>query len=398
MLKKETAVVWLPLLVAMTVVFAFHTASCERELDSNLEGPMSFRVNIMQGDRGERENPRVFSADPVTYRLNIYAMTEASNVDSGFTRYVHLNAGPTGRICAEQDTSRLKKVGLGWYVQVVNGVAENVPVRVEGLHGRSHIWIEDTGTDEQPGSYSTGLSEPIWSANPTIRNLQETDHPSTNALFGDFVEIDAEARSLVVTGITNDGFYVTDESEVADIYNALYVYSFSRPGDLEEGDVLGQLSGISDEFYGFTELSFPSWHVVGHGAQLPPAVVVTAEMVEDDDLMERYESRFAVVENVFVCPLDEDYEVYGQWKGLIGYDDMPMPGTEEFMAACAKKDGVITVVSSVSAPDFDPSEYAGTPIDAIYGNLRFHVSARWMIYPRDEEDILVNAKSGSLFY
>lgn len=340
---------------------------CEQRLDSELDGPLTFEVEIVAGDAGTAEAPRPFSGDPVTFEIDIRAVDLDGQPADWFAGPVRLGVEPVGELAKGQVRD----------VELVDGRAARVPVALEGLHGSATIWVEDQGADEAPGSYATGLSPLIHVVHPTIRQLQEGKHHETSALNGDFVELEVAGRAVVVTGITKDGFYATDTAEVGGVYAGIFVYSFSRPA-VEIGDTLGRLSGTAEEYYGFTELSFPSWKVAGT-AELPPAIEIDEALLAEDALMEQYEGGVVEVRDVVVCPLEDDYATYGQWSVLVDPDGL-----------CAGGLGAISVVSAFTAPGFDPAAHVGQGLARLTGNLRYHMAAnpKWIIYVRDDGDIV----------
>lgn len=357
------------LIAGLLIIQAF---SCEEELDSLADGPLSFEVTFVNGtDTGSKSSPLTYTTDAMEFKINVTAIDQDGSVAKWFNGNVHVGINPTGKLSKRQNQ----------WIELRSGIlTEPFTVNVEELHGKTNLWIEDIGTDDAPGSYATGLSPDIWIENPTIRNVQETDLITTSPLKGDFVQINTQGRVLYVTGVSTDGFYVTDLSEPEDIFNGMYVYSHSRPSDVMNGDCLSQLSGTADEYYGFTELSFPSWKPV----KCPPNVsldVINLDIntMNDDILMEQYESRLVKIDNPVVCPMtdtrdEKAFEIYGQWKVTIEGGD------------CQTGNGTIIIFSP---PDsgFDPRESVGETVQfgncdkCIEGNLRYHVAPKWMIYP-----------------
>ncbi len=136
------------------------------------------------------------------------------------------------------------------------------------------------------GSQATGVSRHIYFRNPALQHIQ-IDGPTygngaaTNdlsAMTQSFVEIDTRADAtgplppghgqLIVTGIFNEGFFVTDlapetlsflPAELQRGFNHLYAYSFSYPDELLVGDRLDVLAGTTQDFSGATQISFPFW-------------------------------------------------------------------------------------------------------------------------------------------
>ena len=71
----------------------------------------------------------------------------------------------------------------------------------------------------------------------------------------------SDPEYLVVTRVASSGFYVTDvgPKAVARGYNSLYAFNFSTPVNLQVCDRITSLSGTTTDFYGFTQLGFPSF-------------------------------------------------------------------------------------------------------------------------------------------
>jgi len=361
---------WAAIAAALALAAA---STCERGFDGGSEGPLTFEVDITEGDAGTAQSPIPFSSEPIELGLDIRAVDRDGELADWFEGTVHLDVAPRGRL-ARGEGRPPEEVTLS------GGVAEGVPVHVERLHGDCSIWVEDVGTEEEPGSWATGLSPTIRVADPTIRNVQETDLYLSSALKGDFLEVNLEGRIAVVTGVFPDGFYVTDTSEEGYLWSAAYAYTHSRP-DVELGDRIAALSGTADEFYGFTELGFPSWRTEGT-ADLPEPVLLTADLVDDNGAMEMYESGLVELRDVVVCPIGEAYATYGQWKVLVDPEGSCGGG------------GSIDVVSAYTVPGFDPAGRVGESIELVRGNLRYHSSADpgWIVYARFDGDIVVGGE------
>jgi hypothetical protein len=361
----------------LTAAIAFAAAGCQREIVVDDPGPLSFEVQIVGGEMGSEEAPLPFSHTPFTLTIDVAAIDRDGAPAEWFDGQLHLRVAPRGKLADGQ---------AEWF-EMTGGVAQGVPVQLVDVHNEANIWVESVGTDDAPGNYATGLSPDVWAANPTIRNVQEvTPDPvlptwETSALAGEYVQIDLTGRTVVVTGVTNDGCYVTDTTEAGLSYSSIYVYNFSRP-EVEVGDRIVSLSGTDDEFFGFTELSFPSWKVDGT-AEVPAPVVIDAVNVDDNNTLEMYESALVEVADVVVCPLGDTFYTYGQWMLLV-----------DPAGSCTGTTGLVNVVSTFTAADFDPAAHVGETLPLILGNLRYHSSAdpSWIIYVRSQEDIAAAAK------
>ncbi|MDC0722890.1 hypothetical protein [Nannocystis bainbridge] len=341
--------------------------ACVQEIDKSTGkvAPLTFKVEV-EGEVGSEKAPLIYSGSGRQFVLDIRAVDDAGETATWFSGQVTLDVAPRGQLAAGQPTT----------ITVTEGQALGVPVEVMRAHGATNIWVEDRGTEEAPGSYATGLSPTIHVAHPTLREINETDIPASSPLNGDFVKVNAEGRTLVVTGIAVDGFYLTDLTDMATGYNAIFAHTHSRPKGIEQGSVIEDIIGTVVEFYGFTELSFPTYRVGGKLSNLVP-VQITSDLVDDDQAMEKLESRLVEVRDVTVCPLGDGYATFGQWVVLV-----------DPSGNCNNGKGGVNVVSALSATGFDPADHVGGKLN-IVGDLRYHAAARpsWLLYTRDDADI-----------
>ena len=329
--------------------------------------PLSFKVE-MREPTGEIDAPLPYSTTPQTYTLDIQAVDFNGEKADWFNGEVYFDVAPRGRLAKGQPRT----------VMIKDGKAEGVVVAIEKVHGASNLWVEDRGTDDKPGSYATGLSPTLHVENPTLREISETDNIAGSALNGDFVHINTANRRLVATGIAVDGFYLTDLDEPTAAFNAIFAHTHSRPEGVQEGDLIVDIIGTVEEFYGFTELGFPTYKVKGHVDEIP-VFELTLPLIADDLGMEELESRLVQVRDVTVCELGDGYTTFGQWVVLL-----------DEQGDCSSGDGGITIVSALSATNFTPEPYVGDKLESITGDLRYHVAARppWIMYTRSDADIV----------
>jgi hypothetical protein len=341
---------------------------CKVELQRDQDTlPLSFKVEIRE-PTGEVDAPLPYSTAPQSYTLDIQAVDFNGEKADWFDGEVYLDVAPRGRLAKGQPRT----------VMIKNGRAEGVVVAVEKVHGASNLWVEDRGTDDKPGSYATGLSPTLNVENPTLREISETDNVAGSALRGDFVRVNTANRRLVATGIAVDGFYLTDLDEPTAAFNAIFAHTHSRPNGVQAGDLIVDIIGTVDEFYGFTELSFPTYKVKGHIDEIP-VFELSPQVIADDIAMEQLESRLVQVRDVTVCELGEGYSSFGQWVVLL-----------DPQGDCESGDGGITIVSALSATNFTPASLVGETLESITGDLRYHVAARppWIMYTRSDADIV----------
>lgn len=262
-------------------------------------------------------------------------------------------------------------------VHMEDGVLEDVAVFVARSVGPSHVWFEadgmlpleeegllgacadgldndgnglidladpgcaGLGDDlEAPVSLATGISPTIFFADPRVGDLQRTDLVSTSPLVGEQVRI--TAGQLVVTDVTNNGFYLMDLADDAGgVFHGLFVFTYSKPKGLSYQDVLCGLSGSVQEHVGMTQLTFPTFEVYDpestHCAQWPdldPDLVVPEPVAVTDALLPE-------------GPTGSDFDaVYTnshyleQYEGtLVVFDDVAV--STRFVACDQNKNGVI---------------------------------------------------------
>ena len=341
-------------------------AACRQEIPRTQErGPTSFRLEPAPGDRfGEIGDPLPF-ASSMTFTFDIAALDHDGEVATWFDGDVHLAVNPVGELADGQPD----------WITIQNGRADGVQIEIAGVHGQAAIWVEDLGEPDEPGSYATGASPKLLVGNPTIRNLQEIDNHRVSPLAGDYVTVDVEDRDVVVTTVTNDGFYASDKGDP--LWGGVFVFTHSRPRGVEVGERVVQLSGTAEDFYGFTELGFPSWLTQGE-TDVPPPALLDVATVASDEMMEPHEAGLVEVRDVTVCQPGVDFATFGQWVVLL-----------DSTGNCESGEGAITVLSSFTVDWFDPNEHVGERVARITGNLRYHSSATptWILIPRGNDDI-----------
>lgn len=341
-------------------------SACRQPIERGTgRGPTSFKVEVVQGEIGEIGDPLTFAAQ-IDFVLDITATDHKGEVAEWFDGDVHLDVNPVGELAD----------GQAEWISLDEGRASNVALSIAGVHGPAAIWVEDIGDSDKPGSYATGASPRLFVGDPMVADLQITDNHRVSPLAGDFVDVDVDGREVVVTAVTNDGFYISDK--MSPDYGGLFVFTHSRARGVETGDRVVQLAGTAEDFFGFTELSFPSWQMDGKPLALPQPIVITPAMTADDEQMEKLESGYVEVRNVRVCQPGADFASFGQWSAIID-------GTGN----CDTLEGAITIVSSFTVEWLDPNEHVGMTIARITGNLRYHSSAdpAWILRPRDSDDV-----------
>jgi hypothetical protein len=366
---------------------AFGPCVEKRQLENSLAG---FNVTItgisnVGGGDGTIENPYDYPPGEITISFTAEAFDQLGNPVPDFNGTVGVKVTPGELVYPETK------------VVFTNGQA-SASVQARKVFGRVALWLEDIHRDlgevarrqENPpkpctinaecseaavcnngscwyeiqletltGTWATGVSSLVHFDIPTLRQIQWDPWLTNNdgsSLDRHFVEIDCQVDNsagpwedghgqLVVTGVFNEGFFVTDLADVGQGYNHLYVYTYSYPEDTVVGDRLDTLAGTTQDFSGCTQISFPNWvqakdenlnpepfRVTDLDGVLPPTLVTTTTCADGGGSnahlcghskqnwqMEALESTRVRLENlrapdVFVnCDLDGNQEVVPDW-------------------------------------------------------------------------------------
>ena len=168
----------------------------------------------------------------------------------------------TASVTAAYGPARLWIEDLG-YVPVP--VGPNKPACSDGSDNDGDVGIDfpaDPGcayaddNTEEGGSFAAGISPAVHYALPTLRDIQgdgtQTPYPFEAVQINTY-----RAEPVIVTRVSSDGFYVTDRGDSE--YNHMFAFNFSAPPGMRVCDRVTYLTGTVSEFFGFTELSFPSY-------------------------------------------------------------------------------------------------------------------------------------------
>ncbi len=285
--------------------------------------------------------------------------------------------------------------------------------------GATYLWAEDTLDVDRVPTYATGTSPVLWYREPFVADVSTPDLTAPSVWLesspyeGKQVRVESSKHGatghLIVTGIYAQGYTLSDvdcsvSPCVAEPFNHIFVFSFNRPRDeefnaIEIGHQVEWVSGGIGEFNGFTELNFPQTALQkkmddpmtpqDEGEEieppdeslLPEPVVVQAAWLNGAQdpagmiKLEENESGLMAIEGGVLCPLDEDYTTYKQWKLDVGN-------------GCGN---AFNVISAGAVSDFDPADHpAGTVFGRVVGTIRavnigtFHV---WILQPRRSSDI-----------
>ena len=312
--------------------------------------PSFLEVRLAEGTAtGSEEAPLPFTSAGVDVTVSVQALN-AKGAPYAFNGQLSLKVRP-GLLDQAPD------------VTVTDGHWEG-SVRIKNAFGPSRIWLLDEGdrdtTSGRPPSYAVGVTDTLWFALPTLREMQTVSDTETNNLDREFAEIRTLDRNVAIVTRDAAGFWATDLDDPPGSYNSIYVYTFGRPeDDMVPGARITLLTGNNQEYLATTQLSFPNIGIdPGISLTLPDAFELNSTVGCSPDTIESLESSKvripeAVIPADFIndSELGDKYTEYGEWPVQYG-------------------DCTVYVISSTTAPDFNPVTYSGTTLTSITGMLK----------------------------
>ncbi len=470
---------WFWMLVAVAVLSSPGCVTKRVDLRRELG---AFDVEIVttpQGCRADEQDPCPYSTDPVTISVTIKALRPDGSIDTDFNDAVAISLVPAGMW--PQDAQDVYPSPGGQQVLMVTlnqGVAENQPVSFRSAFGPIQLIVEDIGyrprqvsneclangvdcpacwqggsgllplgcfnqDDDNPaaGTGAVGVSRDLFFDNPRVADLQRVDefHIDESPLAGFRVEVDGDdplafsdlsdcidgqgdvRQLLVVTAVTNSGFYVTDvcnnggptlAPDTWREFGSIYAFNFNSPEGLRTGDCLLWFQGGQDDFYGFTELKNPAWSdpvcapdqsgcMPACTAFLPEPAVLDAATINDDLSMEELESSLVAVQDgvigrMEICDkndngqIDFDNQEENDCKRSCDRDPScwVYESYTDYFQFTVNVDGAEVAVTLQGVVAFDPRDHQGQPISYVAGTLK-HLSfggPPWIVMPRNSDD------------
>jgi hypothetical protein len=265
-MKKNSSLLFVSMLVMGLL-------GCIRDTTQNQVKVNRFAVTIPAPfNIGDATNRLPFAVDTITVPLHI----EAIGTDGALIPF-------TGRLLVTVEPGQV--VGGGDLIAMTNGVVDTtIPMRL--AFGDSAIWVHEvdpvngnagsltcaggcqSGSSCYRGrvcagpnaSLAMGIAGPIFFENPRISDLQTTQDPNSSTLANESLTI--SGGTMIVTGISGQGFFVTDIADDDQLFNSLFVFTFNQPEEVGLGDRLAKISGIAAEFVGTTQLTQPGFDVL----------------------------------------------------------------------------------------------------------------------------------------
>ncbi len=287
-----------------------------------------------------------------------------------------------------------------------NGVSTDFPVEMRYILDKEKIVIHELIPDDEKSSGDSitykrsgklGVSETIYPPLASISEIQGNNSGSKgfDSKYNNR-NLNLKGKTMVVTAVIEGGFYLA-EVGVED-YGAIYLYTYSTPYvddpdvgySLPIGSIIEEANGSVFEFFGFTEMSFPTFKPKYKTVDGKKRIVVDESLVPEpfdiSDLlssnsdMEKKEASIVTVKNVTVDWFNEHD------SSFVEYGQFPLK---------TESGGSIMAQTLYTAPSFDPLKERDAQTKRKFnftGVLKQHTSARpstWILVPIDSNDIEV---------
>jgi len=373
--------------------------SCQPSFPTAIAG-RALEVDITAGDQGTptARIPITYNA-PTVFTVNAHALDQNGNLDTSFTGYVRFSIQPgTVLSVAGSNTN-------GRNVELIKGVATNVAVSVVGAFGDARIWVEDLGytpvdpegvalpdggvrlpqcangiddndnglidygsdpgcyapndDTEDGGTYAGASTGIIHFSYPRIADVNGVDNNGAGTPFpSEAVQIATEwngttdntPQGVVVNGVASTGFFVTDIGETRS-YASVYAYTYSAPPLMNVCDRLITFGGTAADFYGFTEINYPTWSLEEWDPTARPCLVPEPVPLSYNDLAS------SASKATILTPLEAGLVRVPYPDGsVISVAQKLGPGLIPYTTAAAT--GVVTIGAIL--PDATSCDYEGT--------------------------------------
>lgn len=284
-------------------------------------------------------------------------------------------------------------------IPVKNGYAENVPVKMRNCLDKDSVVVQEVKKHDGEDSYSEtgkiGVSPVFRASVATISAIQGTTSgdKGLSSAFNNR-NLTLKDREMVVIAVIEGGFYLHEVGK--EEYSSVYMYTYSTPyvdDNREEntflpvGALIESANGSVFEFFGFTEMSFPTFKPVYENGEIKvdkskiPKPKNINDILTNNSEMEKYEASLVTVENVSVAWFNEEDSSY------IEYSQFPLE-TEDGKPIMSQTLYTAPLFNAVAEKPSDENS-SGHHYN-FTGILKQHTSARpstWILVPRDMNDI-----------
>jgi hypothetical protein len=126
---------------------------------------------------------------------------------------------------------------------------------------------------EDGGTYAEAVSPTIYYYIPRIADVNGVSNGGTsgtpfpnqavNVNVG-YIGDNEYSFSVVVTNVSSSGFFVTDiaaDAPGGSGFGSVFAFNFDAPPNMRQCDRLRSFGGTTADFYGFTEVNYPTWEL-----------------------------------------------------------------------------------------------------------------------------------------
>jgi hypothetical protein len=310
--------------------------ACQGTYFGKAHGGSRLTVQLIDADTvaASRVKPRPLKVGtPEPFKVKVTAINEAGAIDTSFTGYVRMTSKPGAidRIDSPAADGRNLMLTNGESpevtIQVSNAygatfiiaddlgyspadpIAVPPPACADGRDNDGDGKIDfptDEGcafandNTETGGTFSQGSTQPIFYALPRIADLRgltcdasgancsgtgKTPYPREQLLIDTGLHDKADGSQkfdfdMVVTRISSSGFFVQDTKDRRKGpdggpagFSGVFAFNFSAPPGMRVCDRLKTFTGTATEFFGFTQISYPTWTLEAWNPELRPCLV-----------------------------------------------------------------------------------------------------------------------------
>jgi hypothetical protein len=270
-----------------------------------------------------------------TFRVVVRAVGPTGEVDRSFNGFVRMSSKPGAleRIDAPDADGRNLKL--------TNGESPETPLRLVNGYGPTYILADDIGytpgdpvseppplcanglddedddkidfpadegcafandNSEAGGTFAQGASVPIYYQLPRIADVRglkcdgnlcsgsgKTPYQKEQLLLDTGYHEKGDGTSvydfdMVVTRIASDGFYVADTKDTRGGFSSIFTFNFNAPPRMRICDRLKTFAGTATEFFGLTQISYPTWTLEEWDPQKRPCLVPEPRVLTPGDI------------------------------------------------------------------------------------------------------------------
>ncbi|MGI6394461.1 MAG: hypothetical protein ACOX2F_07020 [bacterium] len=379
--------------VTAVIVILVMTGCCNHKGNFELESDelAAFKVEFTKETVTGTPEKRLELSDSYQFSINIYALNHNEETIPHYNGFFELSP-------------QYGKIVSPIRGEVKNGKTENFLVEMRYLLEKEKIAVHELVVDNDKTTKSSivyrksgklGVSKTIYPPIATIYEIQ-SNNSGTKGFNSKYHNrnLTLKGKKMVVTAVVEGGFFLTDIEE--HLYNSIYLYTYSTPYiddpdtgySLPVGSLIEEVNGSVFEFFGFTEMSFPTFKpkyafidgknkIVVDSSLIPKPLDIT-KILSLDEEMEKRESSIVTVKNVTVEWFNEHDSSFSE------YGQFPLK---------TESDSLILAQTLFSAPFFNPIKERDRKSKQkfnITGILKQHTSARpttWIVVPRGSYDI-----------